>query len=370
MVLKNCDMRSFSGACTGKKIACYGIGGEFLRIMNNYAEYAWVANIMWLVDGDVHKAGQRHRVGKRVLETVCLGDFLKQDLKDAVIFITCTAFGEAVEQLNALRELDDVDCYLFHFMFGLSEGRDIRIRWSDTMRIPPVIHYCWFGNEPLPDRYKEFVKSWRKYCPDYEIIEWNESNCDIGETDYTREAYKSCKYGFVPDYFRLKIIYENGGIYLDTDIELIKNLDDLRFNDGYCGLEFPGEINLGLGFGAVKGSPVIERLIQRYKKMHFIRKDGSLDETISPIYQTRDMMELGMGVGAGIQNVNGMTIYPIEVLSPQNIVTGITDITANSYSIHHYDGTWVTGNHLGRKKKRQRDVEDILNKMCNRRSLQ
>ncbi len=363
MILKNCDMNTFSDVSKGKKIACYGIGGEFCRIMDNYAGYAWMDRITWLVDGNLEKAGEKHRAGDRTLEVICPEDLRKQDLKDAVIFVTCLSFEDVVRRLDRFHELDQAECYLFHFMFGISEGRDIRIRWTDEMRIPPVLHYCWFGRQALPDRYKEYIDSWRRYCPDYEIIEWNEDNCDIGETAFTKEAYEAGKFGFVPDYFRLKIIYENGGIYLDTDIELLKNLDDLRYNEGYCGLQCPGEAACGLGFGAVKGNRVVESLMERYKQMHFLKPDGSFDETISPVYQTRDMKKMGMNLSGGVQNIDGMTVYPVEVLSPKNIITGETYITPHSYSIHHYDGTWVSGERLARKKKRQKDVQDILERM-------
>lgn len=356
-------MKSFSDVCIGKRIACYGIGGEFLQIIKNYADYEWIKNISWLVDRNSSKAGKEYLVGEKTLEITWLENFLKHDLTDTLIFITCISFDDAVKQLESLRELQNVECYIFRFMFGLSEKRNIQIRQTDKMLIPPVIHYCWFGDQPIPDRYKRFMESWKKYCPDYEIVEWNESNCDIGEIDYAREAYEVHKYGFVPDYYRLKIIYENGGIYLDTDVELIKSLDDLRYNEGYCGLEFPGRVAFGLGFGAVKGNSVIKILMERYKQMHFINADGSLNEIPSPSYQTKDMMELGMRYGTGIQNVKGMTVYPIEVLSPQNMITGTTCITKNSYSIHYYDGTWVTGEHLEKDRQRQKDINDILEKM-------
>lgn len=244
-------------------------------------------------------------------------------------------------------------------MFGLSEDNQITIRQRNEMLIPPVIHYCWFGGKELPDFYKKCIDSWYKYCPDYEIKKWDETNCNISETEFTRQAYEVGKLGFVPDYFRLKIIFEHGGIYLDTDVEVIKNLDDLRYNEAFCGLQFPGEINLGLGFGAKKGNDVVKTLIQRYEKMYFIKEDGSYDETISPIYQTTDLRQMGMRYGTKLQNVSGMTVYPIEVLSPQNINTGEQSITEYSYAIHHYTGSWVTGKRLEEKKRRQEKVARI-----------
>lgn len=349
MNLKRCDMQTFSSVCKGKKLACYGIGGEFQRILKNYQGYGWVNDICYLVDSNPLRNGEKMIVNDREYMIFSLEHFLQEDLKDVIMFVTCTAYIEVVKSLNAIGRLDNMECYLFHFMYALSEGEDYAIQRTEQMLIPPVIHYCWFGGNELPDLYKRCIQSWHEKCPDYEIREWNESNCDVNEIAFTKEAYDCKKYGFVPDYFRLKIIYENGGIYLDTDVEVLKNLDDLRYNKAFCGMEYPGEAALGLGFGAEKGNETIHYLMQRYETMHFIQEDGSLDETISPIYQTKDLMQIGMQYGSKIQNISGLTIYPVDVLSPKNVYTGETILTENSYALHHYDGSWVDSE--SRKKK-------------------
>lgn len=359
MILRKCDMQTFSEYCRNKKIVCYGIGGEFERIIKNYDTYAWEDRICWLVDSNPKRVGQAVRIKGKSITISSLEQFLDQDLTDVVLFITCLAYAEVVEQLNQIPLLDQMECFLFHFMFALSEGEPIQIRHTDDMLIPPVIHYCWFGGKEMPDLYKQCIESWHRHCPDYEIKEWNETNCDIAETNFTKQAYEVGKYGFVPDYFRLKIIYENGGIYLDTDVEMLKNLDDLRYNHAFCGLEFPGEAAFGLGFGAEKGYEVIHFLMQRYKSMNFVKRDETFDETISPVYQTEDLFRLGMKYGNCLQLVEGLTIYPIEVLSPQNINTGERCITEYSYTLHHYDGSWVGGEHLKRKRIREENVKKL-----------
>lgn len=359
MILRKCDMKTFSSRVQDKRLACYGIGGEFKRIIDNYRGYGWQKRICYLLDGNRRREGEHVDVGGLSLQILPLEYFLNMDLADTVILITCTKYAEIIEQLNRIPALEGVECYLFHFMFGLSEGEHIRVRQKKKPSIPPVIHYCWFGRGDMPELYKRCIESWHYYCPDYEVREWNEDNCDIAETVFTRQAYEAGKYGFVPDYFRLKIIYENGGIYLDTDVEVLKNLDDLRYNQAFCGMQFPGEAAFGLGFGAVKKNRLIKKLSDRYKRMGFKKEDGSYDETISPVYQTLDLMGEGMGYGTGLQTVQGMTIYPIEVLSPQNIHTGEINKTEFSYCLHHYDGSWVTGERLKKKKERQDQVRKI-----------
>ena len=125
------------------------------------------------------------------------------------------------------------------------------------MSIPKVIHYCWFGKGEMPKLAKKCIRSWKKYCPDYEIICWNEDNFDLSQNRYMREAYEAGKWAFVSDFARLKIIYENGGIYLDTDVEIIKPIDDLTVNRGFMGFDEKGIVATGLGFGAEKGNEII-----------------------------------------------------------------------------------------------------------------
>lgn len=352
-------MRTLSEKTQGKEIVCYGIGDEFHNMMNNYNTYPWCANIKYLVDGNSKKTGTKESVNDNNLSVYSLEEFLSIAHDNMVIIVTCGAFKEIVTQLNTIPKLDNVVCYIYYFMLGLSEQQEIQIAQTNELRIPPVIHYCWFGGKELPDLYKRCIDSWYTYCPNYEIKRWDESNCDIEENLFAKQAYSVGKFGFVPDYFRLKIIYEHGGIYLDTDVEAIRNFDDLRRNEAFCGMEVPGRVALGLGFGAVKGNETVHYMLERYQKMQFIDADGKMDETPSPIWQTKDMHELGMQYGNTVHKVNGMTVYPVEVLSPKNIVTGELDVTKYSYSIHHFDGSWVTGAALERKQQRELDVAKL-----------
>ena len=129
--------------------------------------------------------------------------------------------------------------------------------------IPKIIHYCWFGRNPKPELAVKCIKSWKKRCPDYEIIEWNEDNFDISSCPlYVRQAYEAKKWAFVSDYVRLKVVYDEGGVYLDTDVELKKGLDALLAYDAYFGFEDGTHVNTGLGFGAVKGAPILKEMMQ------------------------------------------------------------------------------------------------------------
>lgn len=211
------------------------------------------------------------------------------------------------------------------------------------MSIPKKIHYCWFGGKPLPKNALKCIRSWQKFCPDYQIIQWNESNFDFSGNRYALEALSAGKWAFVSDYARLKIIYEFGGIYLDTDVELLRSLDPLLDSEGFIGLQPDGLAATGLGFGAVKGHAVIHALLDDYKNIPFLKPDGKEDLTPCPDRNTQTLLHLGLTPDVrSIQNVGNLLIYPPEYFCPKDFYTGKTRITRNSYSIHHYDASWLS----------------------------
>lgn len=211
------------------------------------------------------------------------------------------------------------------------------------MSIPKVIHYCWFGKKPKDKSVLKCMRSWKKYCPDYEIIEWNETNFDINVIPYTAQAYACGKWAFVTDYVRLRVIYEYGGIYLDTDVELKKTLDSLLSNNAFLGFEKMGDvyqINTGIGFGAVCGHPLIKKLMESYHSLSFYISDGKMDLTPCSERNTRLLVEEGMKTFNEPQMVGDVRILPTEYLCPADYMTGKISLTGNTLAIHHYQATW------------------------------
>lgn len=207
--------------------------------------------------------------------------------------------------------------------------------------IPKKIHYCWFGGNPLPELAVKCIESWKKHCPDYEIIEWNESNFDVDAALFTKIAYKEKKYAFVTDYARLFIILNSGGIYLDTDVELIKNLDDLLDQEAYVGTEnFGALINPGSGFGAVKGSKIIAEFLNVYHNKSFENADGVLNMTPITCLLTPVLKEKGWKEDNSKQTIGGITVYPTEYFCPKDY-DNILKVTDKTYSIHHFSGSWI-----------------------------
>ena len=164
--------------------------------------------------------------------------------------------------------------------------------------IPKKIHYCWFGGKELPEEAKRCIESWKKYCPDYEIIQWNENNYNINKNEYTKYTYENKKFAFLTDYVRLDVIYNEGGIYLDTDVELLKSLDDLLDCDGYIGMEQVGTINTGQGFGAIKGHPFIKENKEFYENYKVCSENGNFRKIICVEVSTNILL------AKGLKNVN------------------------------------------------------------------
>lgn len=228
--------------------------------------------------------------------------------------------------------------------------------------IPKKIHYCWFGGNPLPEDAKKCIASWRKFMPDYEIIEWNESNFDVNAIPYTAQAYEAKKYAFVSDYARFKILYDHGGIYFDTDVEVIKPFDDIVAEGPFMGFEtdtslrgggrLKGCVNPGLGLGANPGLGLYLEILEMYANLSFFNSDGSLNLKTIVSYSTEILIDKGLKNISGIQNVADIKIYPSEYFNPLNDNTGRLRLTQNTHSIHWYSKSWLNESNFRRQLSR------------------
>lgn len=206
-------------------------------------------------------------------------------------------------------------------------------------RMKKNIHYCWFGRNPKSKLILKCIDSWKKHCPDYEIKEWNEDNFDINCCEYVREAYEAKKWAFVSDYCRFWVLYHYGGIYLDTDVELIKPLN--QFAGSFVGFEDEKRLNSGLIRGATKGDKVCKLMLDSYDSSRFRMTDGKLDLLTVCDRETDIFLHLGMVLENKKQTIENTDIYPSEFFNPTDLNTGETHITSNTVSIHHYAASWV-----------------------------
>lgn len=220
--------------------------------------------------------------------------------------------------------------------------------------IPKIIHYCWFGGKELPKSAQDCIQSWKKFCPDYEIKRWDESNVDLEENIFVQQAYAAKKYAFVSDYFRFKILEENGGIYLDTDVELIKNIDALLSDDMFMGFEKIHDrvtgVAPGLIIGAIPHNHIMKYMVEHYNGIPFANDQGEKVAQSVVVYMTDYLIEKGLKMIDQMQVVDGMKIYPSSYFCPKDYETGEIHIVENTYSIHHYDSTWWSPRALYLKK--------------------
>ena len=205
--------------------------------------------------------------------------------------------------------------------------------------IPKVIHYCWFGGNPPPESVKRCIKSWKEKCPNYKIIEWNESNFDVTSHPFVKAAYEKKAWAFVSDYARLKVVYENGGFYLDTDVELLKTLDSLVGEKCYFGIQQEGFlVATGLGFGAEKNNTIIRDMLKEYDNVEYI--DDAREKIACPILNTKVLEKRGFVKRNCVQKIGEVTVFSPEYFDPKSPWVNENLMSKKTVSVHHYDASW------------------------------
>ena len=229
--------------------------------------------------------------------------------------------------------------------------------------ITKIIHYCWFGKNEISEDIKFFIDTWKKYCPDYEIRQWNEENFDVNQNLYCREAYEAKKWAFVSDYVRLKVLYDYGGIYMDTDVEVCKSFDDLLEYNAWSGFESDSKIPTGT-LAASKNNTWIKYLLTYYDNKKFKRGHNTYDlttnvETITRM--TKEKYNIKLNNTFQIFDSNNI-LFPFEYFCAKNYVDGKINKTDKTYTIHHFKGSWLTE----KDKKEQEIYRHYYNKYINK----
>ena len=228
--------------------------------------------------------------------------------------------------------------------------------------IPKKLHYCWFGGGEKPALAEKCIASWRRFCPDWEIIEWNESNFDLDCNPYVRYCYDNQKWAFLSDYVRLAVVCRHGGVYFDTDVELVKPLDALLEHGAFYSFETAEMVNTGQGFGAVAGHPTVAAMAAEYEKL--LPDDrGNFPLTPCPAMNTRALEPFGLRSDGSHQNVAGAEILPVEYMNPYDEPAGRLQKTENTLSIHWYSKSWLSPG-LWLRSKLTRPFHRIFGKDC------
>jgi hypothetical protein len=333
---------------SGKPIVVYGAG-----VIGQVAAPYWLntyqlaEQVRCYVDADPHKQGGAVAVGERAVP-ISPVSALEELGSGCLLLVTVSAFDAVVESLEKLSALRETEAWFLPVML-IERAHSLKsggvVKTSETPLIPKKIHYCWFSGNPIPDSLKRCMETWEKFCPDYEIIRWDESNYDISWSPYMVQAYERKKWGFVPDVARLDILYRHGGIYLDTDVELVRGLDELLYQPAFCGVEKWGVINPGGCSGAQQGNHAIKTILEIRQNETFVLADGTCNSISSGYADTMGICRLGMSPNGKTQTISTtITVYASEFFHPFDYASGETVVTENTFSIHHFSGTWLGEN--------------------------
>gem|GEM_PF-157978 len=361
VILKNANYTQFLAETQAKRIICYGAGGtfnDFIRL--NRAHISVLETIDYILESEKEKSGKQISIGTQSIPIMTVSEFcvLGIDLIDYVIILCVSEKNTmaVVKTLDEIREFENVICYLG--FTALSWGKDVFVPPLSTKEnlptsdiryeIPKKIHYIWFGDKPLGSVEQDCIESWKKHCGDYEIILWNEANYDIADKPiYVRQAYEAKKYAFASDFARLDIVYKYGGFYLDTDVLLLRSLDDFIKYKAVFGYLPYNEINTGLGFGSIPGNKDIRNQMKIYENVLFIN-DDEMNLTPCPEYSTEYFRQVGLDIDNRLQLVDNTLFLPSDFLCslmPIMCENGfyhlpLFALTENSYAIHLCRSSW------------------------------
>lgn len=305
------------------------------------------------IDNDRTRWGTDMEIGGRTVK-IFSPDRLKIMESHTVVLMTMSRYYRAFEQIQSMECTEEMSCYMIPMLciknFCANTGNGA-LKMTDKPVIPKVLHYMWLGGKPMPEKLERCVESWKVFCPDYEIVRWDETNYDVHKNAFMAEAYDNEKYGFVPDFARLDILYQYGGIYMDTDVEVVRGLDGLLYQKAFCGVEKWQVINFGGCCGAIKGHAGLEPFLEGWSRRRILREDGTLDNLSSGLIDTKIALNAGYQINGENQNILGINIYTYDYFHPYDYMSGMMHKTDNTYSIHHFNGGWLDGDALANNRK-------------------
>lgn len=359
--IRNMGFTAFKNYIKNKDIFVFGAGRALDSCLDLYFSGIKIHNI---IDNNHDLWGNLINRNGEEIEIISLERFISEikdkNINNKLLMITSTFYAaEIIEDLDKIPELDGLECFSQILIRNTKEDIPPYDFSHGIQKIPKKIHYIWVGGMKLPNEYKENIESWEKHNPEYEIIRWDESNYDFKKIPYMREAYESKAWGFVPNYARLDIIYHYGGIYLDTDVKVVKNLDSLLYDDAFFCMGCTDRVNQGCGFGAVAGHSVVLDMMKEFERNEFLLENGQPGKKPCHTFVHPVIKKYGFEICNEYQNKNGVVLYPNEVMSPLTVFGTDEFISDKTLSIHKESGTW--------KSEREKDgISKLKNIIENR----
>lgn len=343
------------------RIVLFGGGSITNMMFEAYKDLSLEEKIDYIIDNDRNKNGKAMNINGKEISLISIERFSGLNYRDYALIIMPVFLLDIAKQLDQMDIFEGVPTYIYAFLLNEKSNDVISFRNSSKMKIPKVIHYCWFGENALPDKYKKNIASWKKYCPDYEIIEWNESNYDIRKNKFMYQAYEKRQWEYVSDYARKDIIYQYGGVYFDTDVEVRKPIDNLLYNNFFIGCDDVANIASGAGFGAVKGNLLAKAFRDDYDKYTFLDKNGRVVGKVCGIYETAFFVQYGYKPNNQVQIIaDECVVLPREVLCPISWI-GMPDVyTENTLTVHKYDDLLIDNHGKEYASIQRREIEELL----------
>ena len=343
----------------GKRVVAFAASDFLQLISQNYPELMLGEKIDYIIDNDVSKHGKTICINNKIKMIYSIEKLKAEICQDIIILISSDVFVyEIYKQLEEIEELKNIECFALSLLVAKhSDYMNEGVKTGDKISIPKKIHCFWFSNDEKTDLAQKCIESWKKYCPDYEIIEWNAGNYDVRKNKYMSKAYDEKNWAYVSDYARLDVLYMHGGVYLDLDVELLKSMDVLLHHDFFIGFGPIRDIEAA-AFGARPGCELLLEMMDIYTKKEFDPVAGTNLLNVQPVYLDYFFDSKGFNINGEYQENKGIAIYPREIFSPKNWFTGENEIKDCSIGIHHCVGGWTS-----EKSKKRKMIKYAGNKL-------
>lgn len=348
-----------------QRIVLFGAGSLTSAMFEAYKDLEFEKKVDYILDNDSAKDGKTISFNGKEIRMLTPEHFCTLGYQGYVLLIMPVFMLDIVKQMDRLAEFHGVPAYIYAFVMNEEENGTIPFSFRNTKapEIPKILHYIWFGKTDIPDKYRKNIDSWKKYCPDFELVRWDESRYDYKKVPFMRQAYEAGQWAYVTDYARKDIIFRHGGIYLDTDVEIIKPIDDLLYNKFFVCRDDVANINTGSGFGAAKGDPLVRELRDDYLSRTFADPDGKIVGKACGVYETALLVKHGYRPDNTFQKLEeGKVVFPRDVLCPISWI-GMPDIyTDRTLAVHKYDDLLIGRNGSEIAFERKAEIMSLINR--------